>query len=101
MKILLALLLTISLWAGQTKHQYEKDVVADMLKLQRTASYFLSEKDYKGLIDTNRVILTRMITSPDVHTMDVYVLLYLEYKRKLLTMMAMHYQANLKQQAKE
>ena len=101
MKILLTLLLTISLWAGQTKQDYESDVVNDMLELQRTAAYFMSEKNYKGLVDTNKVILAKMITSPNIHAMDIYVLMYLEYKRTLLTMMAIQYQSQLKQQAKE
>jgi len=78
-------MITLTLgFSKQSKSEYETEFTNDLIQFTNTAELYMTMEDREKFTKTNRIILVKMILAPDIHTMDLYVMMYLEYKAAVI-----------------
>ena len=87
MKIILVLLIG-TLMFGQVKKDYEREVAADMLALTELSAVFMDTESLQDVVNSNKILLIRMVETKNIYVMDTYVLIYLDYKKNIMKQLA-------------
>lgn len=90
MKLLVILTFLITISFGETFEEYKNSVAKDIIEFTKKYGPLISRESADGFLNTNKIILTKVIMSKNYQHLDAHTLLYLEYKNNLKQMITKH-----------